>query len=98
MDITTGTVIATCKYRHRHQEFLNVLKRMDESVPANPDIHLVADNYAIHKHPSVKRWLARHPQCYLHYTPTYASWLNPVEIWSNLIMQQAIRRGDFKSA
>jgi putative transposase len=97
LDIATGTVIAACKRRHRHQEFLDFLNRVDENVPAKLDIHIVADNYATHKHVSIKRWLARHPRYHMHYTPTYASWLNQVEIWFNLITQQAIRRGTFRS-
>lgn len=97
LDIATGTVITACKRRHRHQEFLDFLKRVDQNVPAKLDIHIVADNYATHKHVAIKRWLARHPRYHVHYTPTYASWLNQVEIWFNLITQQAIRRGTFKS-
>jgi putative transposase len=66
-------------------------------VPADLGIHIVVDNYATHKHPSVKRWLANHPRFEVHYTHTYASWLNQVEIWFNIITQRAIRRGTFKS-
>jgi len=58
---------------------------------------LVVDNYATHKHPSVKVWLATHPRYQVHYTPTYASWLNQVEIWFNIITQRAIRRGTFRN-
>jgi putative transposase len=57
----------------------------------------VVDNYATHKHPTVERWLAAHPRCQVHYTPTYAPRLNQAEIWFNLIMQRAIRRGTFRS-
>jgi putative transposase len=60
-------------------------------------VHLIADNYATHKHPRVKAWLARHPRFQLHYTPTYSSWLNQVERWFALITQQAIRRDSFRS-
>ena len=70
---------------------------MDASVPPDLGIHLVVDNYATHKHPRVKRWLAAHPRYQVHYTPTYASWLNQVEIWFNIITQRAIRHGTFKS-
>ena len=59
--------------------------------------HVVVDNYATHKHPGVKRWLAARPRFHVHFTPTYASWLNQVEIWFNRITQQAIRRGTFRS-
>jgi putative transposase len=97
LDIATGNVLTRCKARHRHQEYLGFLKYVEDSVPRGLDIHLVVDNYATHKHPKVKRWLATHPRCHVHYTPTYASWLNQVEIWFNLITQRAIRRGTFRS-
>ncbi len=97
LDIVTGQVFTACKRRHRHQEYLDFLKRVDSNVPAELEIHLVVDNYATHKHPTVKRWLAVHPRYHVHYTPTSASWLNQVEIWFNIITQRAIRRGTFKS-
>jgi putative transposase len=97
LDIATGQVLTRCKARHRHQEYLSFLKHIDANVPPKLDIHLVVDNYATHKHPKVKRWLAARPRYHVHYTPTYASWLNQVEIWFNLITQKAIRRGTFKS-
>lgn len=97
LDIASGRVLTSCKRRHRHQEYLAFLKEVDESVPPNLEIHLVVDNYATHKHPRVRQWLAAHPRYQVHYTPTYASWLNQVEIWFHLITQRAIRRGTFKS-
>ena len=97
LDIATGQVLSECKKRHRHQEYLSFLKRVDENVPRRLDVHLVVDNYSTHKHPKVKRWLLAHPRWHVHYTPTYSSWLNQVEIWFNLITQKAIRRGTFKS-
>jgi putative transposase len=97
LDIATGQVLTCCKNRHRHQEYLQFLKQVDANVPPNLGIHLVVDNYATHKHPRVKRWLAAHPRYQVHYTPTYASWLNQVEIWFNIITQRAIRRGTFRS-
>ena len=97
LNIATGQVITRCKRRHRHQEYLTFLKHIHTAVPEDLDIHLVVDNYATHKHASVKRWLAAHPRYHVHYTPTYASWLNQVEIWFNLITQRAIRRGTFRS-
>lgn len=97
LNIATGQVLTACKRRHRHQEYLSFLKRVDASVPTEFDIHLVVDNYATHKHPAVKRWLAARPRYHVHFTPTSASWLNQVEIWFNLITQRAIRRGTFKS-
>jgi len=97
LDISTGRVLTRCKRRHRHQEYLEFLKHIETNVPESLDIHLVVDNYATHKHPKIKRWLALHPRYQVHYTPTYASWLNQIEIWFNLITQRAIRRGTFKS-
>jgi len=97
LDIANGDVIAQCKPKHRHQEYLSFLKHVEDNVPRKLDIHLVVDNYATHKHPKVKRWLALHERWHVHYTPTYASWLNQVEIWFNLITQRAIRRGTFRS-
>lgn len=97
LDIANGEVIAQCKQKHRHQEYLGFLKHVEASLSAGLDIHLVVDNYATHKHASVKRWLAIHDRWHVHYTPTYASWLNQVEIWFNLITQRAIRRGTFRS-
>lgn len=97
LDIATGTVLAECKPRHRHQEFLGFLQRIDQAVPANLDVHLIVDNYATHKHAKVRLWMAERPRFHIHYTPTYSSWLNQVERWFGLITQQAIRRGSFKS-
>lgn len=97
LDVATGTVLTQCKKRHRHQEFLQFLNYIDENVPSELDIHLVIDNYATHKHVKVKRWLAARPRYHVHFTPTYASWLNQVEIWFNIITQKAIRRGSYRS-
>jgi transposase len=69
LNVLDGTVITQCKPRHRHQEFLAFLHHLDHNVPADLEAHLVADNYAPHKHPRVKAWLARHPRFHLHYTP-----------------------------
>jgi transposase len=97
LNIVSGEVIAQCKPRHRHQEFLTFLNHLDRNIPAALDVHLIVDNYGTHKHAKVKAWLARRPRYHLHYTPTYASWLNQVERWFGLISQQAIRRGSFRS-
>jgi len=97
LDVANGAVLAQCKRRHRHQEFLAFLRHIDQNVPAELDVHLICDNYGTHKHPKVRAWLARRPRYHVHYTPTYASWLNQVERWFGLITQQAIRRGSFKS-
>jgi transposase len=76
LDVASGTVLTQCNPRHRHQEFLQFLTQIDASVPEHLDIHLVVDNYSTHKHAKVKLWLAARPRYQLHYTPTYASWLN----------------------
>jgi transposase len=97
LNIQSGDVVAQCKRRHRHQEFLAFLTHLDASVPAGLDVHLILDNYATHKHAAVRAWLARHPRYHMHFTPTYASWLNQVERWFGLITQQSIRRASFRS-
>jgi putative transposase len=97
LDLASGHVLTQCKRRHRHQEFLQFLRHIEASVPTELEVHLVVDNYCTHKHAKVRRWLAARPRFHIHYTPTYASWLNQVEIWFNIITQRAIRRGTFKS-
>lgn len=97
LDIASGQVLTQTKRRHRHQEFLQFLGHIDAQVPARLDIHLIVDNLRTHKHAKVQRWLAARPRFHLHFTPTYASWLNQVEIWFNIITQKAIRRGSFRS-
>ncbi len=97
LDLASGDVLTQCKPRHRHQEFLQFLRHIEASVPDDLEVHLIVDNYCTHKHAKVKRWLAARPRFHVHYTPTYASWLNQVEIWFNIITQRAIRRGTFKS-
>jgi putative transposase len=97
LEVTTGQVISQCKPRHRHQEFLQFLRHLDQNVPPELDLHLIVDNYSTHKHPKVKRWLAMRPRYQIHYTPTYSSWLNQVERWFGIITQRAIRRGTFRS-
>ncbi|NOT07331.1 MAG: IS630 family transposase [Gemmatimonadales bacterium] len=97
LDLKSGAVFAQCKRRHRHQEFLAFLADVEVNVPPHLAVHLVVDNYGTHKHRKVKAWLARHPRFHLHFTPTYASWLNQVERWFALITQRAIRRGSFRT-
>lgn len=97
LEIASGRVLTQCKPRHRHQEFLQFLKHIDSNVPHELDIHLVVDNYCTHKHRKIRRWIADRPRYHLHYTPTYSSWLNQVEIWFNIITQKAIRRGSFRN-
>jgi putative transposase len=91
-------VLAQCKARHRHQEFLAFLNRIDAVLPAGLDVHLIVDSYATHKHPKVRAWLAQRQRFQIHYTPTYASWLNQVERWFALLTSREIRRGSFASA
>jgi transposase len=97
LDVQSGDILAQCKTRHRHQEFLAFFQHIDRSVPKTLDVHLIIDNYATHKHAKVRAWLARRPRYHVHFTPTYASWLNQVEIWFGVITRQAIRRGSFRT-
>ena len=81
LDVLTGTVIGQCLPRHRHTEFLKFLRTIDQAVPDDLAVHLICDNYATHKHQSVRAWLDKHPRFHLHFTPTSSSWLNLVERW-----------------
>jgi hypothetical protein len=83
--------------RLRLQEYLSYLRQIEKSVPSDLDLHLIVDNYATHKHLKVRAWLSQHSRFHVHYTPTYASWLNQVERWFGIITQRAIRRGSFSS-
>jgi transposase len=97
LSMLDGKVIGDCMPRHRHQEFIRFLKKLDSETPANRDLHLIVDNYATHKHPRVKSWVARHPRFHLHFIPTSSSWLNMVERWFREITDKRIRRGVFRS-
>src|SRR6202171_1903517 len=97
LDTAKGKVLTQCLPRHRHQEYLGFLREIEKNVPETLDVHIIVDNYATHKHPRVKRWLAARSRFHVHFTPTYASWLNQVEIWFNRITQRGIRRGTFRS-
>jgi transposase len=96
-NIADGTVIGELHRRHRHQEFLKFLKKIDKNVPSGLDVHLVCDNYATHKTPEIQDWLARRPRFHVHFTPTGSSWINQVERWFGLLTGQMIRRGVHKS-
>jgi transposase len=96
-NIADGTVISELHRRHRHQEFLKFLKRIDKNVPAGLDVHLVCDNYGTHKTPAIQDWLARHPRFHVHFTPTGSSWINQVERWFGYLTDKKIRRGVHKS-
>jgi transposase len=97
LDVVTGTVIGQCMPRHRHQEWLQFLRRINAETPKHLDVHLIADNYSTHKHAKVRAWLKRHKRFHMHFTPTSASWLNQVERLFGLITEDRIRRGVFRS-
>ena len=90
-------MIGECYPRHRHQEFLRFLRRLDQEFPADKTLHLMLDNYGTHGHPKVRQWLAKHPRFVLHFIPTSSSWLNLVERWFAELSQKAVRPGTFQS-
>jgi transposase len=92
-----GKVIGECHGRHRHQEWLKFLRRLDREFPGEQHLHLVMDNYGTHKEPHVKAWLKKHPRFSCHFVPTSSSWLNLVERWFEELSEKAIRRGNFVS-
>ncbi|HJW75124.1 MAG TPA: IS630 family transposase [Thermoleophilia bacterium] len=92
-----GSVVGQCLPRHRHQEFLKFLRRLDREFPGDRDLHLIVDNYRTHKHDNVNAWLVKHPRFHLHFTPTSSSWLNLIERWFRELTDKAIRRGVFHS-
>src|SRR3984885_10195231 len=93
LNVATGETIGNCHRRHRHQEFLKFLARIDAAIPADVDVHLVMDNYGTHKVQRVKNWFARHPRYHVHFTPTSGSWLNLVERLFAEITERCVRRG-----
>jgi len=97
LDIATGKVIGQHQRRHRHQEFLRFLKTIDKNTPSELDLHLICDNYATHKTPAIKQWLAAHPRFHLHFTPTSGSWLNLVERWFGELTNRKLRRSAHRS-
>jgi transposase len=97
LNVLTGVVTGQCLPRHRHQEFLTFLRRIDRQTPRGLQIHLICDNYATHNHPNVRAWLRKHPRFHLHFTPTSSSWLNLVERWFRELTDKALRRGSFPS-
>lgn len=97
LDVLTGQVIGECKKRHRHQEFLSFLKKVDKETPKDKELHVIVDNYATHKHEKVGNWLKRNKRVQLHFIPTSSSWLNLVERFFGLITEKQIRRGVFCS-
>lgn len=95
LSLLDGKVIGDCMPRHRHQEFIRFLNKIDAETPSHLDLHLIVDNYATHKHPRVKAWMRRHPRFHIHFIPTSSSWLNLVERWFREITDKRIRRGSF---
>jgi len=96
MNTLDGTVISMCDDQHRHQEWLKFLRVIDQVTPSGKEIHLIADNYATHKHPKVQKWLARHKRFHVYFTPTSSSWLNMVERFFRDLTQNRLRRGIFR--
>jgi len=97
LNLLEGKVIGSCLPRHRHQEFLFFLRKLDREFSPDLDLHLVVDNYGTHTHPAVKAWLEKHPRFQLHFIPTSSSWLNLIERWFREITHKRIRRGVFTS-
>ena len=92
-----GTVIGRCMQRHRHHEFIRFLNAVEREVPTGKLVHAIVDNYAAHKHPKVRAWLARHKRWTFHFTPTSASWLNAVEGFFARLTRRRLKRGVFCS-
>jgi transposase len=97
LNVLDGTVIGQCMHRHRHQEFIRFLNRVEATVPAGKLIHAILDNYAAHKHPKVRAWLTRHPRWTFHFTPTSCSWLNAVAAFFATLTRRRLQRGAFHS-
>jgi transposase len=97
LNVLDGTVIGRCMQRHRHEEFIRFLNAVERAVPAGKLIEAVVDNYATHKHPKVRAWLARHPRWTFHFTPTSGSWVNAVETFFSALTRKRIRRSSFHS-
>ncbi len=97
LNVLDGRVIGECMAKHRHQEFLRFLRRLDREFPEEVPLHLIVDNYGTHTEASVKAWLEKHPRFTLHFTPTSSSWLNLVERWFRELTEKRVRRGSFES-
>jgi transposase len=92
LNVASGRILRDCMPRHRHQEFLRFIRRVERSVPRGLSVHFILDNYQTHKHPKVERWLARHPRVHFHFVPTSASWLNLVERFFAELTERQLRR------
>jgi transposase len=97
LNVATGEITGSIHRRHRAIEFKKFLTKLDKDTPGDLDVHLICDNYATHKSPSVAKWLAEHPRFHMHFTPTYSSWLNQVERWFGLLTDKQLRRGTHRS-
>ena len=97
LNVLDGQVFGQCQQRHTHLEWLRFLRQIDREAPKDKTLHLIADNYATHKHPTVQQWLAKHPRFHMHFTPTSASWLNMVERFFRDLTTERLRRGVFTS-
>ena len=97
LNVASGEVISECLRRHRHDEFLSFLKKLERQTPADLELHVIVDNYATHKHVKVEDWLALHARVHLHFTPTSSSWLNLVERLFAALTEKALKRGVFTS-
>jgi transposase len=97
LNVLDGQVIGQCQQRHTHAEWLKFLRKIDRETPKDKTLHLIADNYATHKHPVVQEWLKKRPRFNMHFTPTSASWLNMVERFFRDITVNRLRRGVFTS-
>ncbi len=97
MNVLDGEIIGRNMQRHRHQEFIRFLNAVEKQVPVGKVVHAILDNYAVHKHPTVRKWLARHPRWVFHFTPTSASWLNAIEGFFAILTKRRLKRGVFRS-
>ena len=98
LDVHSGQVLGTCEKRHRHQEFLSFLNRVEKAYQKKGrQIHIICDNFSAHKHHKVKAWLEEHDHVFMHFTPTHASWLNQIEIWFSIMSRRVLKQGIFKS-
>jgi transposase len=93
LNVLDGTVIAQNMQRHRHQEFIRFLNRIEREVPVGKTIHVILDNYAAHKKDKVRAWLDRHPRWTFHFTPTSCSWLNAVEGFFAKLTRRRLKHG-----
>jgi transposase len=97
LNVLDGTVIGQNMQKHRHQEFIKFLNKINANVPDDKAVHIILDNYAAHKHPKVRASLDRHTRFTFHFTPTSCSWLNAVEGFFAILTKRRLKRGVFHS-